>query len=148
LEIVPPAELKRPRIDVTVRISGFFRDTFPGVVSLIDRAVTLVADLDESDDENFVRAAVRADERARAQNGASPEDARRRARFRVFGNKPGTYGTGVLALITSGAWARERDLAETYLAASGFAYGARTYGEPAPAEFRARMAASTIAVQN
>ena len=77
-----------------------------------------------------------------------PEDARRRSRFRVFGNKPGAYGTGVLALLTDGAWRDRSDLAEVYLLAGGFAYGNDAFGEPAPAEFRNRLAASTIAVQN
>jgi cobaltochelatase CobN len=148
LEIVSLAELQRPRIDVTVRISGFFRDSFPGVVTLIDRAVAIVADLEESDEENYVRAATRADEQERARAGASQHEARRRSRFRVFGNKPGAYGTGVFALITNGSWNDERDIAQTYLASSGFAYGAHAYGEPAPAEFRARMRTCAIAVQN
>jgi cobaltochelatase CobN len=148
LEIILPAELQRPRIDVTVRISGFFRDSFPSVVALLDRAVALVADLDESEDNNYVRAATRADEHIRMAAGASQSEARRRSRFRVFGNKPGAYGTGVLERITAGTWNEERDIAQTYLAASGFAYGAHTYGEPAPAEFRARLGACTIAIQN
>jgi cobaltochelatase CobN len=148
LEVVPLAELGRPRIDVTVRISGFFRDAFPGVVTLLDRAVALVADLEESDDENYVRAATRAEEQARITAGVLPEEARRRARFRIFGNKPGMYGTGVLELLAAGAWHEGRDLADAYLASGSFAYGAQAFGEPAPAEFRTRLAAATIAVQN
>ncbi|HEV3158074.1 MAG TPA: cobaltochelatase subunit CobN [Candidatus Baltobacteraceae bacterium] len=148
LEIIPLTDLGRPRIDVTVRISGFFRDTFPGVVALLDRAVALVADAPESDDENYVRAATRNDERIFTAAGTPPAEARRRARFRIFGNKPGAYGTGILRLIADGTWIEERDLAESYLASGGFAFGAQTYGEPAPAEFRGRLAASTIAVQN
>jgi cobaltochelatase CobN len=148
LEVVPLAELRRPRVDVTVRISGFFRDTFPGVVALLDRAVQLIADLPESEAENPVRAATQADERERIADGASLGDARRRSRFRVFGNKPGAYGTGILELIAGGSWEHEHDLAQAYLASSGFAYGAHTYGEPAPVELRERLAACTIAVQN
>ncbi len=148
LEAIPMHELGRPRIDVTVRISGFFRDAFPNVVTLLDRAVALAADQDESDAENYVRAATLADERARRATGASAEDARRRSRFRIFGNKPGAYGTGILKLIADGTWSQRRDLADVYLAAGSFAYGVAAYGEPAPAEFRARLAASTIAVQN
>ena len=148
LEAMPLAELGRPRVDVTVRISGFFRDAFPNVVSLLDRAVALVADLDERDDENAVRAATRADERARVAAGMPEDQARRRARFRVFGSRPGAYGTGVSALLSDGTWRERSDLADVYLAAGGFAYGESAYGEPAPAEFRARLAASTIAVQN
>jgi cobaltochelatase CobN len=148
LEVVPLDELRRPRIDVTVRISGFFRDAFPGVVALLDRAVGIVADLEESAADNPLRAASEADACARVAAGAAAEEARRRSRFRVFGNRPGAYGTGVLRLITEGTWRDERDLADAYLASGGFAYGERAFGEPAPAEFNARLAASTIAVQN
>jgi cobaltochelatase CobN len=148
LEVVTLEELGRPRVDVTVRISGFFRDAFPGVVALLDRAVGLVADLDEPAEMNPLRAASEADARARVASGAAEEEARRRSRFRVFGNKPGAYGTGVLRLITEGTWNDESDLADAYLSSGGFAYGERTFGEPAPAEFNARLAASTIAVQN
>jgi cobaltochelatase CobN len=146
--VIPLAELGRPRIDVTVRISGMFRDAFPAVVALIDRAVALVADLAEDDDENFVRAAVRREELVRIDAGSDAVDARRRARFRIFGSRPGAYGTGVLAALEAGRWHDAGDLADAYLEAGGFAYGAASYGEPAPAEFRARLAASTIAVQN
>lgn len=148
LEVVPLAELGRPRVDVTVRISGFFRDAFPGVTALLDRATALVADLDESDESNPLREAAAADARDRIARGADPADARRRARFRIFGNKPGAYGTGVLKLITDGTWTDASDLADVYLAAGSFAYGEGAHGEPAPAEFRRRLAVSTIAVQN
>ncbi len=148
LEVVPLSELGRPRVDVTVRISGFFRDAFPDVVALLDRAVALVANLDEPAEANPLRAASDADARARVAAGIPADEAQRRSRFRVFGNKPGSYGTGVLRLITEGTWSEQRDLADAYLVSGGFAYGERTFGEPAPAEFKARLAASTIAVQN
>ncbi len=148
LEVVELDELGRPRVDVTVRISGFFRDAFPGVVTLLDRAVTLVAERDEPAAMNPLRAAAETDARARIAAGASADQARRRSRFRIFGNKPGAYGTGVLRLITEGTWNDESDLADAYLSSGGFAYGETAYGEPAPAEFNARLAASTIAVQN
>lgn len=148
LEVVSLEELGRPRVDVTVRISGFFRDAFPNVVALLDRAVDLVAALDEDERYNYLRAATLASERARLAAGAAPQEARRRARFRIFGNRPGAYGTGILKLITDGTWQDERDLAEVYLASGSFAYGLGVHGEPAPAEFRERLAASTIAVQN
>ncbi|GAC1349038.1 MAG: cobaltochelatase subunit CobN [Vulcanimicrobiaceae bacterium] len=148
LEAVPLGELGRPRIDVTVRISGFFRDAFPSVVALLDRAVALVADLDEPADANFVRAATQGGERARIAAGLDPASARRRSRFRIFGNKPGAYGTGVLRAISEGTWRDRGDLADAYLAAGSFAYGSDAFGEPAPAEFRERLALSTVAVQN
>ncbi len=148
LEVIPLQELGRPRIDVTVRISGFFRDSFPGVISLLDSAVELVANLPELPHGNYVRAATYADEVAKITAGMDQLQARRRARFRVFGNKPGSYGTGILELITDGTWREESDLADSYLASGGFAYGTNTYGEPAPAEFEARLSSTTIAVQN
>jgi len=148
LEAVPLGELGRPRIDVTVRISGFFRDAFPNVVTLLARAVALVADLDEAPGDNYVREATQADERARLGNGSDAVQARRRSRFRIFGNRPGAYGTGMLRAISEGTWRDRGDLADAYLAAGSFAYGSDAYGEPAPAEFRERLAASTIAVQN
>src|SRR4051794_37757609 len=93
LEPIPLDELGRPRIDVTVRISGFFRDAFPHVVTMLDDAVTLVAALSESAEQNFVKAHVDVD--------MSTHGDRRRATTRVFGSKPGAYGAGLLSLIDS-----------------------------------------------
>jgi cobaltochelatase CobN len=115
LELIPLAELGRPRIDVTVRISGFFRDAFPHVVALLDDAVQLVAAQDEPADQNFVRAHAQADLAAHGD--------RRRATLRVFGSKPGAYGAGLLPLFDSGNWRDDADLAEVYAAWGGFAYG-------------------------
>jgi cobaltochelatase CobN len=148
LDVVPLTELGRPRVDVTVRISGFFRDAFPNVVTLLAQAVALVADLDEPHDQNPLRAAVDAGENERRALGVEAAEARRRARFRIFGNRPGAYGTGVLRAISDGTWQDRGDLADAYLTAGSFAYGTDTFGEPAPAEFRERLAAATIAVQN
>jgi cobaltochelatase CobN len=136
LEIVSLAELARPRIDVTVRMSGFFRDAFPHVVSLLDQAVNLVADLDEPNELNFVRRNVQA-----AGGGE-------RARYRLFSNKPGAYGTGILAAITDSNWESEEDLARIYLEWGGFAYTAKSFGEPAHSEFQARLAVTEIALHN
>lgn len=115
LEPMTLAELGRPRIDVTVRISGFFRDAFPHVVAMLDDAVRLVADLDEPADDNFVRAHAQAD--------LSEHGDQRRATTRIFGSKPGTYGAGLLQLIDSRNWRDDADLAEVYTAWGGFAYG-------------------------
>ncbi|HEY2674251.1 MAG TPA: cobaltochelatase subunit CobN, partial [Rugosimonospora sp.] len=112
---VPLAELGRPRIDVTVRISGFFRDAFPHVVALLDDAVSQVAALDEPAEANFVRAHARADE---AEHGDW-----RRATTRIFGSKPGAYGAGLLPLIDARDWRDDRDLAEVYAVWGGYAYG-------------------------
>jgi len=115
LEVVPLEELGRPRIDVTLRISGFFRDAFPHVVALLDEAVRLVAGLDERAEDNLLKAHVDADVAAGA--------GLRRATARVFGSKPGAYGAGLLPLIDSRDWKTDADLAEVYAVWGGYAYG-------------------------
>ncbi|MEW6733945.1 MAG: cobaltochelatase subunit CobN [Acidobacteriota bacterium] len=148
LQIIPLEELCRPRIDVTVRMSGFFRDAFPGVVKLLDQAVRLIADLNESEDQNFIRRHVNAAENTLSANGLSPEAAYIRSRFRLFSNKPGAYGTGILAAISESNWETSDDLARIYIDWGGFAYTGQLYGEPAAEEFRTRLAAVEIAVHN
>jgi cobaltochelatase CobN len=115
LEVIPAKELGRPRIDVTVRMSGFFRDAFPGVVKLLDRAVNLVANLDEPEDRNFVRRLVRIEEAALIARGQPGDAACIHSRFRLFSNKPGAYGTGILAAISAQNWENSEDLARIYL---------------------------------
>ena len=129
LEAISVAELGRPRVDVTLRISGFFRDALPHVVDLLDDAVRLVAGLDEDPADNPVRA-------------AGTDDAR------IWGPPPGGYGTGILPVIERGSWRTDADLAEVYLAWSGFAYGRGRAGEPAPEAMRRRFAAIEVAVKN
>ncbi|GAA4821258.1 cobaltochelatase subunit CobN [Tomitella cavernea] len=140
LDVVGLGELGRPRIDVTVRISGFFRDAFPHVIDLLDDAFALVAALDESDEDNYVRAHVRADAAAHGDE--------RRARTRIFGSKPGAYGAGILQLIESGNWRDDRDLAEVYTAWGGFAYGRGLHGEPAAEDMRTNYARIAVAAKN
>jgi cobaltochelatase CobN len=115
VEAVPLAELGRPRIDVTVRISGFFRDAFPHVIALLDEAVGLVAGLDEPAADNFVR--------AHAQSDVAEHGDWRRATTRIFGSKPGAYGAGLLPLIDARNWRDDRDLAEVYAVWGGYGYG-------------------------
>ncbi|MEU8151210.1 cobaltochelatase subunit CobN [Nonomuraea sp. NPDC048901] len=112
LEPIPPAELGRPRVDVTVRISGFFRDAFPHVVAMLDDAVRLAAGLDEPPEHNYVRAHVTA---------TGGEE--RHATMRIFGSAPGAYGAGLLPLIDSRNWRDDADLAEVYAVWGGYAYG-------------------------
>ncbi|GAA4744338.1 cobaltochelatase subunit CobN [Nocardioides endophyticus] len=140
LAVIPPEELGRPRIDVTVRISGFFRDAFPHVVTMLDDAVRLVADLDEPDDTNYVRAHARAD---LAEHGDQ-----RRATTRIFGSKPGSYGAGILQVIESGSWRDDADLAEVYTAWGGFAYGRDLDGAPAADDMRANYKRIKVAAKN
>ena len=129
LEPVPLAELGRPRVDVTLRISGFFRDAFPHLVALLDDAVHLVAGLEESAEDNPVAAAGAGDPR-------------------LWGPPPGGFGSGILPVIEKGSWRTDADLAEVYLAWSGFAYGRDRAGEPAPEAMRRRFAAIQVAVKN
>jgi cobaltochelatase CobN len=140
LEPIAMAELGRPRIDVTVRISGFFRDAFPHVVTMLDDAVALVAGLDESVDENFVRAHAQADV---AEHGD-----RRRATTRIFGSKPGTYGAGLLQLIDSRNWRDDADLAQVYTAWGGFAYGRDLDGRPAADDMNRQYRRIAVAAKN
>jgi cobaltochelatase CobN len=137
---VPPAELGRPRIDVTVRISGFFRDAFPHVVALLDDAVAQVAALDEPDDVNYVRAHARADE---AEHGDW-----RRATTRIFGSKPGAYGAGLLPLIDARNWRDDRDLAEVYAVWGGYAYGRGLDGRSAREDLERVYRRMAVAAKN
>ena len=140
LEVIPLAELERPRIDVTVRISGFFRDAFPHVVTMLDDAVQLVAGLDESAEQNYVRAHVQAD--------LEDHGDERRATTRIFGSKPGTYGAGLLQLIDSRNWRDDADLAEVYTAWGGFAYGRDLDGRPAAEDMSMQYRRIVVAAKN
>ncbi|GAB3452309.1 cobaltochelatase subunit CobN [Actinophytocola sediminis] len=140
LAVLPLAELGRPRIDVTVRVSGFFRDAFPHVVGMLDDAVRLVAALDEPAEQNFVRAHVHAD---LAEHGDE-----RRATARIFGSAPGSYGAGILQAVESGTWRDDADLAEVYTAWGGFAYGRGLDGRPAAEDMRANYRRIQVAAKN
>jgi cobaltochelatase CobN len=140
LEPMPLDELGRPRIDVTVRISGFFRDAFPHVVTMLDDAVTLVAALDEPDDQNYVKSHVDAD--------VAGHGDRRRATTRVFGSKPGAYGAGLLSLIDSRDWRGDADLAEVYAVWGGYAYGRDLDGVRARPDMEAAYKRIAVAAKN
>ena len=140
LEAMTLEELGRPRIDVTVRISGFFRDAFPHVVTMLDDAVQLVAGLDESADMNFLRAHATAD--------LSVHGDQRRSTTRIFGSKPGTYGAGLLPLIDSRNWRDDHDLAQVYTAWGGFAYGRDLDGRPAADDMSMQYRRIAVAAKN
>ncbi|GAA3092159.1 cobaltochelatase subunit CobN [Streptomyces rectiviolaceus] len=140
LEAIPADELGRPRIDVTLRISGFFRDAFPHTIGLLDDAVRLAASLDEPDDANFVRAHAQAD---LAVHGDE-----RRATTRIFGSRPGTYGAGLLQLIDSRDWRTDADLAEVYTVWGGYAYGRELDGRPAREEMETAYKRIEVAAKN
>jgi cobaltochelatase CobN len=140
LRAIPLAELGRPRVDVTLRISGFFRDAFPHVLALLDDAVQLVAGLEEADADNYVGAHVRAD---LAEHGDQ-----RRATTRIFGSRPGTYGAGLLQLIDSKDWRTDADLAEVYTVWGGYAYGRDLAGRPAREEMETAYRRIAVAAKN
>jgi cobaltochelatase CobN len=144
LEPIPLEQLGRPRIDVTLRISGFFRDAFPHLIGLLDDAVTLVAGLDEPDSMNFVAKHARAE----ASKLAGELDAWRRSTVRIFGSKPGTYGAGLSQLLETRDWRDDADLAAVYEAWGGFAYGRGLQGVAAGEAMRACFGRIDVAVKN
>jgi cobaltochelatase CobN len=148
LAVIPGEELGRPRIDVTVRISGLMRDAFPTVVTLIDRAVQVVADIEEPGQANYVRENILADVAQKVAAGLDVAEARREAGYRVFGCKPGSYGAGVSHAIEAGNWQTVQDFGAIYLAWGGYAYGVRDYGRVAMEPFRRRLARLDLTVKN
>ena len=140
LEVIGLGELGRPRIDVTVRISGFFRDAFPHVVTMLDDAVRLVAGLDEPAQENFVR--------AHAQTDLAEHGDERRSTTRIFGSKPGSYGAGLLQVIDNRNWRDDADLAEVYTTWGGFAYGRGLDGRPAADDMTMQYRRIVVAAKN
>ncbi|WP_425312825.1 cobaltochelatase subunit CobN [Mesorhizobium amorphae] len=132
IEVLPPASLGRPRVDVTWRISGLFRDMFPTQIALIDAAANAVATRDEEDSENPLAA------RTRTEGKISP---------RIFGTSPGTYGAGVEDLLSSGDWVAREEIGRAYLDATSHAYGGAD-GEAvsAPGAFETRIAEADLLV--
>ncbi len=148
LEIIPLEELGRPRIDVTVRISGFFRDAFQNLIVMMDDAFHKVANLDEPAERNFVMKHFLSEVSEKQANGVSTEDAEAESLFRIFGSKPGSYGAGILQAIDDGSWQSDEDLANVYTAWGSYAYGRRQHGVSAVREFRRRFAAIDVATKN
>ncbi len=147
-EVIPVAQLGRPRVDVTLRISGFFRDAFPEQIALFDKAVRAVGMLDEDEGDNPVAARMRAEQAALIASGMSVSEAARKAGFRVFGSKPGAYGAGLQALIDEKGWDRRGDLAESYLVWGSYAYGAGEEGAAERALFETRLSSVEAVIQN
>lgn len=159
VEVIPLSELGRPRIDATVRISGFFRDAFPNLIYLLDRSVDLVASLDESPEDNYVLKHVREDlkqDRAgrsdghphSSGSGTDDEGERAPSLYRIFGSKPGTYGAGILPVLDERNWETVQDLAEVYTAWGGYAYTQKDFGVNAREQFRLRFSQIVIAAKN
>ena len=147
-EILPLSLLDRPRVDVTLRVSGFFRDAFANLIRLFDAAVQAVAALDEPDDLNPLAARVRSEREALVAQGLSTEQAERQAGWRVFGAKPGAYGVGVQGAVEGRLWQSRSDLAEVYLNWGGYAYGGADEGTPAREQFATRLGHVQAVIQN
>ncbi len=148
LDVVPLEELGRPRVDVTLRISGLFRDAFPNLVAMIDEGARTIANLDESDEENAMAANLRKDVLEAVLSGIPEDEARRDAQIRVFGDAPGQYGCGVNTLITNGKWKTAEDLGESYIAHGCYGYGRGCDGKAMERQFRKRMGSLDVAVKN
>ncbi|OWV77958.1 cobalt chelatase [Rhizobium sp. R634] len=147
-EIIPPAMLRRPRVDVTLRISGFFRDAFPEQIALFDKAIRAVGALDEDAADNPIAGRMRGEAARLAAAGLDEKTAAKRAGYRIFGSKPGAYGAGLQALIDEKGWERRADLAEAYLVWGSYAYGAGEEGQAERGVFEERLRSIQAVVQN
>ncbi|MCR4269417.1 cobaltochelatase subunit CobN, partial [Nitratireductor sp. ZSWI3] len=132
IEVLPPASLGRPRIDVTWRISGLFRDMFPAQIALLDMAVAAVAAREEEESENPLAA-------ARRRTGTAPA--------RIFGSAPGTYGAGPEDRLARGDWQERTELGRAYLDAASHAFGgAGAEGRQAAGAFAERVAGADMLI--
>ncbi len=147
-EVLPGKRLDRPRVDVTLRVSGFFRDAFANVMQMFDAAVQRVAELDEPEAVNPIRARIRRETAELQARGLDADSARQQAGYRVFGAKPGAYGAGLQGLIDSRDWQTDADLANAYLNWGGYAYGQKVYGAQDRDGFARRLAQVQAVVQN
>ncbi|PCJ89390.1 MAG: cobaltochelatase subunit CobN [Hyphomicrobiales bacterium] len=147
-EIMTLSELKRPRIDVTLRISGFFRDAFPHQIDLFDSAVRAIGALDEAADANPIAAKMKAEAVELIKQGFGQQDADKRAGFRIFGSMPGAYGAGLQTLIDEGIWDQRSDFADSFLTWGSYAYGGGTEGDGARDLLETRLEQTKIVLQN
>jgi cobaltochelatase CobN len=147
-EIIPLNVLGRPRVDVTLRISGFFRDAFPNLIDLFNQAVLQVATLDEPADQNPLAHIAQQETQQWLTAGLASQPAIDRALYRVFGSKPGAYGAGLQGLIESQNWNSDADLAQAYINWSSYAYGQSGVGRSAPEAFQNRLNTMQIVLQN
>ena len=148
-EILPLDVLDRPRVDVTFRISGFFRDAFPALIDLVDSAARAVAELDEPAKDNPLAERVRTDtSRLIELEGSDEKSARTSAASRVYGSKPGAYGAGLQALIDEKGWQSDADLAQAYIEWGSYAYGSGAEGRRDKSGFESRLTNIQAVVHN
>lgn len=147
-DIITLAELGRPRVDVTLRISGFFRDAFPAQIELFDKAIRAIGALDESQSDNPIAARMKQEAENLIAKGEEISDAKHKSGFRIFGSKPGAYGAGLQALIDEKIWQNTGDLGEAYLAWGGYAYGANDEGSDQRSRFIKRLTSVEAVIHN
>jgi len=147
-EVLPLSSLGRPRVDVTLRISGFFRDAFPNLIDLFDQAVAAVAALEEPPEQNPLPAQIRQETQFWQAAGLDRKQAEVRSRYRIFGSKPGAYGAGLQGLIEAQNWSDDADLARAYINWSSYAYGAQAEGRAAPEAFEQRLSNMQVVLHN
>ncbi|MDR1872752.1 MAG: cobaltochelatase subunit CobN [Deltaproteobacteria bacterium] len=135
LKLIPLEGLKRPRVDVTIRMSGLLRDSFPEAVNLVDEAVQLVAGLDEPVEDNFVRKHTL----ERLKDLPNDESAWRKATYRIFSAKPGVYRAGVELAVYASAWRTDQDLTDIFIQWNAYAYGRGDYGQESPHSLAAAL---------
>lgn len=147
-EVLPVSLLNRPRVDVTLRVSGFFRDAFMNVINYFDAAVEKVAQLDEDELMNPIRARIGQETIELVAQGVEAEQAKKQAGWRVFGSKPGAYGAGLQGLIDQGIWDDRADLAQAYTNWGGYAYGRNDQGTQSRELFKKRLSQVDAVHQN
>jgi len=137
VRITPIDQLGRPRIDVIVTISGLFRDTFSHAINVLDDAFRQIALLNESPDNNLVRKHCHELKESLKAGGLSDEEADSLATARIFGEPPGTYGTGVSELVKATSdWENKQELTDVYMSRMSYVYGRNNYGKPATEAFQ------------
>lgn len=148
LEVIPLGQLKHPRLDITLRTSGLFRDAFPNIMELIDTGVDMIAALKEPEDRNFLARNIAVEEQELRLAGIPIEQARERARYRVFSCKPGAYGTGTEVLLGNQQWTKSNDLGEAFMQWGAYAYRKGVYGANCYDDFRRRLGKVQLTVKN
>ncbi|KKW91978.1 cobaltochelatase subunit CobN [Sphingobium chungbukense] len=147
-EVMKIAELNHPRVDVTFRVSGFFRDAFPEQIDLLDSAARAVMALEEPEEDNPAAARHRTETAALIAEGTPEKTAQRRAGARIFGSKPGAYGAGLQAMIDEKIWHDRADLANVYLDWGSYAYGGGVEGDAERSLFSQRLTQADALIQN